>query len=338
MSLLCGSSNCNPLKFLMFQGSTNNGQSPFTITYDLANNTAPLSNNITHMNDTGNHKFYHCNENVTSGYGGVGICSCSDCPSTCPAPPKFTVNHLPFRVIAWGVGATGLFISTIIFIAALSTSVYFGFFRKQTEYQRISGAGSPPPKQTYGATRNDVDDRECSTNSSLNSDRDKEREDENGGGGGVLGCCCQVGHHVERAIKLVFYHWGRFVAQFWYIVLIVTVVIAGTLSFGLFFFSVTTDPVKLWSAPNSRARLEKNYFDENFGPFYRTEQILVKAKPLVKEFNITVPEEVVQWTFGAVYNDSLLHEVSERAIPRVSCSHSHSVHCTSPFCQCFSEL
>jgi Niemann-Pick C1 protein len=27
---------------------------------------------------------------------------------------------------------------------------------------------------------------------------------------------------------------------------------------------VTTDPVELWSSPESRARQEKKYFDENF--------------------------------------------------------------------------
>jgi Niemann-Pick C1 protein len=311
MSLLCGSTNCNAAKFLSFQGDpSQNGQSPFLIKYNITNSTIPYPNNLTHENDTGIRQFYRCDQNVTGGYGGVGVCSCSDCPSTCPAPPKFTVKHLPFRVIAWGVGATGLFISTVIFIAALSTSVYFGFCRKKKlGYERISSAGTP--KQTYGATGKDIDDRESSTNSSLNSDREDQRVDGNGGGGGggALACCCQVGHHVERGIKLAFYHWGRFVAKFWYLVLIVAVVIAGTLSFGLFFFTVTTDPVELWSAPNSRARLEKNYFDENFGPFYRTEQILVKAKPSVQNFNVTVPEEGVEWTFGAVYNDSLLHEV-----------------------------
>ena len=319
MSLLCGSANCNAAKFLSFQGDpTQNGESPFLIKYNITNSTKPYPNNITHENDTGIRRFYRCDQNVTGGYGGVGVCSCSDCPSTCPAPPKFNVTHLPFRVIAWGVGATGLFISTVIFIAALSTSVYFGFFRKKKSgYERISGAGSPPPsRQTYGAAGKDIDDRESSHNSSLNSDREDERVDGDGGGGGggALACCCQVGHQVghqvERGIKLSFYHWGRFVAKFWYLVLIVAVVIAGTLSFGLFFFTVTTDPVELWSAPNSRARLEKNYFDENFGPFFRTEQILVKAKPFVQEFNVTVPQQAVQWTFGAVYNDSLLREVS----------------------------
>ena len=48
-------------------------------------------------------------------------------------------------------------------------------------------------------------------------------------------------------------------------------------SSGLVFIQVTTDPVDLWSAPGSQARLEKEYFDTHFGPFFRTEQLIIRA-------------------------------------------------------------
>ena len=32
---------------------------------------------------------------------------------------------------------------------------------------------------------------------------------------------------------------------------------------------ITTDPVELWSAPKSTARVQKQYYDSHFGPFYR---------------------------------------------------------------------
>ena len=50
-------------------------------------------------------------------------------------------------------------------------------------------------------------------------------------------------------------------------------------SCGIYFYEVITDPVDLWSSPTSQAREEKNYFDENFGPFFRTAQIMVKPNP-----------------------------------------------------------
>jgi hypothetical protein len=42
-------------------------------------------------------------------------------------------------------------------------------------------------------------------------------------------------------------------------------VIVLALCFGSRYYTVTTDPVDLWVASNSRARQEKAYFDEKFG-------------------------------------------------------------------------
>jgi Niemann-Pick C1 protein len=317
MNLLCGSTDCNPLKFLDFQGNPAlNGESPFRITYNLSNETTPYPDGIEHLNDTGIYEFYSCSDNVP----GKGTCSCSDCPVTCPAPPSFPTKHLPFKKIALIVGAAGCCISAVIFIAALVVSVYLWYSRRNSGYKRIASEPRPPrPRAQYGATATKNTDRESSTTSSLNSDHDEGDADEDDRDAddapelSAVGKCCQIGNHVERVIRLVFYHWGRFVAKFWYIVLIVSVVICGVLSFGLFFFTVTTDPVQLWSAPTSRARLEKNYYDENFHPFYRTEQILVKAKPFVQGFNIT-PEgtEGVVWTFSSAFNKDVLLEVGLR--------------------------
>lgn len=63
-------------------------------------------------------------------------------------------------------------------------------------------------------------------------------------------------------------------------VLIVGVGIAFALAYGIVYLKVTVDPVELWAAPESRSRLEKNYFDKNFSPFYRTEQVILHAEGL----------------------------------------------------------
>ena len=54
--------------------------------------------------------------------------------------------------------------------------------------------------------------------------------------------------------------------------------VAAALTAGVIFLKVTIDPVELWAAPESRSRLEKDYFDENFTPFYRTEQVILHAE------------------------------------------------------------
>ena len=58
-------------------------------------------------------------------------------------------------------------------------------------------------------------------------------------------------------------------------IIITSLIVCVALSAGISKFKVTTDPVELWSAPDSRAREKKAYFEEHFTPFYRTEQIIV---------------------------------------------------------------
>lgn len=74
----------------------------------------------------------------------------------------------------------------------------------------------------------------------------------------------------------------------------------------LFRFQVTTDPVELWASPSSRSRVEKEYFDSHFDPFYRNEQIIIRAKNLK---GITHPTSLGNVTFGPAFNDTFLLEV-----------------------------
>ncbi|KAF3696015.1 Niemann-Pick C1-like protein 1 Precursor [Channa argus] len=54
-------------------------------------------------------------------------------------------------------------------------------------------------------------------------------------------------------------------------------VIVVALSAGIKSIELTTDPVELWSAPNSRARQEKDFHDKYFDPFFRTNQLILTA-------------------------------------------------------------
>ena len=69
---------------------------------------------------------------------------------------------------------------------------------------------------------------------------------------------------------------------------------------------VTTDPVELWSSPNSRARVEKEYYDSHFEPFFRSQQIIVKAKGYDRARN---PESGDLW--GPAFNHSFFLEIYE---------------------------
>ena len=71
-----------------------------------------------------------------------------------------------------------------------------------------------------------------------------------------------------------------------WLVLATGLCVAGALSAGILYLEVTIDPVELWASPQSRSRQEKEYFDANFSPFYRTAQVIIHAeglKPVSRE-------------------------------------------------------
>ena len=74
--------------------------------------------------------------------------------------------------------------------------------------------------------------------------------------------------------------WGTFVAKHKIIVMLSSMIIATVFALGMVKMIITTDPVELWAGPNSRSRIEKDFFDSNFRPFYRTEMVIIKAKNL----------------------------------------------------------
>lgn len=60
------------------------------------------------------------------------------------------------------------------------------------------------------------------------------------------------------------------------LVLAISSWVIAALSYGALSLIITVDPVELWASPTSRSRIEKDYFDSRFGPFYRTNQIFIK--------------------------------------------------------------
>lgn len=70
--------------------------------------------------------------------------------------------------------------------------------------------------------------------------------------------------------------WGTFCAKHPVLILALCSWAIGGLAYGMIYLKVTTDPVELWASEVSDTRIEKTYFDEHFGPFYRTNQLFIK--------------------------------------------------------------
>lgn len=75
-----------------------------------------------------------------------------------------------------------------------------------------------------------------------------------------------------------FFRLAMFCAQKPILTLIASLVLVIICGLGIQFATIMTDPIELWSSPTSRSRIEKEYFDQNFGPFYRVEQVIIKPK------------------------------------------------------------
>ncbi|XP_055940825.1 NPC intracellular cholesterol transporter 1-like isoform X2 [Argiope bruennichi] len=138
---------------------------------------------------------------------------------------------------------------------------------------------------------------------------------------GDMSVCARWGSRLDAWLKSVFTHWGIFCATYPVVVLLLAFAFFIFAASGLYFFTVQADPVKLWSSPNSQAREEKDYFDSHFGPFYRTEQVIIKRKT----GNPVIGKNL---TFSRVFDRKFLHQVLDLQNQITSLSaerHNHTI-------------
>ncbi|KAG5889119.1 hypothetical protein JTB14_034177 [Gonioctena quinquepunctata] len=134
---------------------------------------------------------------------------------------------------------------------------------------------------------------------------------------GTLCCCCSCGGMMEKMkrnsdrvhdmLEEAFYVLGKTMVNKRVKVLAMFVALVICLTIGCKFLKITTDPVELWASPVSRSRQEKDFYDANFGPFYRTNQIFIKTVGL-SPFEIESQYNESQ-TLGPALNRTFLNEV-----------------------------
>merc|ERR1719174_1123921 len=101
----------------------------------------------------------------------------------------------------------------------------------------------------------------------------------------------KLGAKFENNMTNFFTWWGTLAARYPLPVIVLSIAFAVGLSSGVIYLQVTTDPIELWASPTSRSRVEKDFFDSTFRPFYRTSQVIIHAVPSekddIKRFNFT---------------------------------------------------
>jgi Niemann-Pick C1 protein len=108
-----------------------------------------------------------------------------------------------------------------------------------------------------------------------------------------------------------FYYQGLFCARYPWFVIMTSLGFVAICSLGWSRFSIERNPVNLWVSPSSTALAQKNHFDENFTPFYRTSQLffvneidepIASAERLENLFKL---EDEIRSFKSNVYNNTL---------------------------------
>lgn len=178
-------------------------------------------------------------------------CACTDCAATCPELAEVTeqaychVGALPCLSFA-------VIIVYCVFLLLLVTAV-----SGHIAYQKHNQRKSERLQLLQDAALSDDEDEGDAVHNAGMLDRPQRQ------------------YRLNTICDSAFSHLGRRCARYPLITIGVSVLVVAVLSIGWINFEVETDPVRLWVSPSSAAAREKTFFDESFGPFYRTEQVFV---------------------------------------------------------------
>ncbi|KAI5637788.1 sterol-sensing domain of SREBP cleavage-activation domain-containing protein [Phthorimaea operculella] len=271
MDLICGDTNCDPMKWFEFMGDAQgNPYVPFQINYKQTplDGRPPLNPETTPCN---------------VGIDGQPGCSCLDCDAACPAPPPPSPLPKPFSIN----GADGYAVVMAIVFVIFTTLFLGGVYCCNNPDNTIGVASEHNTEMATNPTwRIDRPDGPMTTATFLE----------------------RLGATTETKLEDFFQWWGTQMAQRPWVVLFFGLCLVVGLGHGIKYMQVTTNPVELWASPTSRSRVEREYFDSHFEPFYRTEMLIISAKNLPK---IKTEINGQTYEFGPVFNKEFMMKVYE---------------------------
>jgi Niemann-Pick C1 protein len=178
-------------------------------------------------------------------------CACIDCPDVCPTLPEISiagschVGLLP--CLSFGAILTYSVLMLLLATAILGHIVWAKHVRRKSERLRLLQDSAPS---------DDEDEGDMVHNGAM-YDRP------------------QKNYWINTACDRAFSRLGYAAAKFPGITIGISIIVVGLLSVGWINFEIERDPARLWVSPTSNAAQEKAFFDENFGPFYRAEQMFI---------------------------------------------------------------
>lgn len=175
-------------------------------------------------------------------------CACVDCPAVCPELPKVTAQKMCH------VGALPCLSFSVILIYCVFLALLVAAVSGHIAYQKHN--------------QRKIERLQLLQDAALSDDEDEGDTVHNAG----LLERPQRHYRLNSLLDKAFSELGRKCARFPLITISLSVLIVLVLSMGWINFEIETNPVRLWVSPSSAAAQEKEYFDNNFGPFFRAEQ------------------------------------------------------------------
>lgn len=302
LDIMCGDQpeGCSPKKFVDYLG--NNPQSPFIFLMNVSDTqytTHDVENKLIHIkpiNTTG----HNCYNSINMTFYQGSACSCSDCQESCPVPPPVPSKK---TCKLWGFDCLGMLMTSLFALF----SVVFVITLLINNSRAKRGRNSEFMINSDDEVKKESLDKKYEEILGEKTMEDNEEPVDLSS----IWCIQKLGGKSEQALEHIFQRLGLFCAKYPITVLVLGLAFCLGLSSGFFYFSVITDPVLLWSPAESTTRLNKNYYDSHFVPFYRTTQLIIRAKNDTPYINTVVPFGDDSKQYSAVFHPHFLREVFE---------------------------
>ncbi|KAG0235375.1 hypothetical protein BGW42_005354 [Actinomortierella wolfii] len=222
-------------------------------------------------------------------------CACVDCLPVCPIPPPTPGEKPPCTVFGTSCWTFSL---SFIYIATVTAAIGMLVVRRRLSAMRDLIGFEPV------ALNDDDEDEACQH--LLDPDQHTRR------------------YVVSAILQEWFYRQGYLCAKHAWRTIGICLGLVAFFSLGWSRFAVETDPVKLWVAHDSISATRKAIFDQNFGPFYRTAQVIVsyegENKPIVDEqsfrtlFAINDRVKAIKTKNGVTLKDICFHPTGPECV------------------------
>lgn len=268
---LIGGGAKNYSSFLKFLGDEKPllGGSPFQINYAYDLNQNDLDKGLTLRN--GDMK--SCDDEEYK-------CACSDCPNSCPTLPNYKNSHNKCKIGKLPCFSFSIIIIWIVLIILLGLFHVYLARHEKFKFDQLN--------QILENNDEDISDFENNTDSNIfNNVNDFNKS--NLINKSILKLnLIQI--NLIQSIESIFARIGYFCASFPGIIIGTCIAISMIFSSGLSYLNLETNPVNLWVSPNEPALKNLQYFEQNFGEWFRIEQIFIsnqnESEPILNWDNI----------------------------------------------------